>query len=437
MTPFANYLLEVSLGTAVVFFIYTISLKGKTFFQLNRVFLLSGLIISLVVPLISLPENFFQNAQALPEISMRKIQTEYVPFTFSENESASFNLRHLLSIVYSAGVVLLGCRFLLGIFKVLQIKRKSLRARIEGVDVYINDSQQAFSFFNIIFVPAKVDSLIVRHEQVHIRQMHYLDNLFIEILSIILWFNPVMIFYKRALKSEQEFLADHGAIQNLADVEVYLQCLLNATLSKSRTPLVSHFGSQLIKNRIIMLTKNKTPLYGAMLYFLIVPAVALLLVAFQDKPVSVSLNTNDAITGQQSIPDGSPVDISKVTKTFGFGERLHPATKKMANHTGVDFVTDEGVDVMATADGVVVETTFDELKGNFIVIRHSDQFATQYYHLLKSAVSRGATVKKGDVIGNVGSTGVLSTSNHLHYEILKDGKAVNPADYLPKGYLQD
>lgn len=107
----------------------------------------------------------------------------------------------------------------------------------------------------------------------------------------------------------------------------------------------------------------------------------------------------------------------------------------MVKHTGVDLVADEGVDVVATADGVVVEATFNDLKGNFVVIRHSDQFKTQYFHLLKSTVSKGSTVKKGQVIGTVGSTGVLSTNNHLHYEVLKDGEAVDPVEYLPKGYI--
>jgi murein DD-endopeptidase len=85
---------------------------------------------------------------------------------------------------------------------------------------------------------------------------------------------------------------------------------------------------------------------------------------------------------------------------------------------------------MSTADGIVIETGFDELKGNYAVIKHSDELATQYFHMKTVAVEKGVTIKKGEVIGTVGNTG-LSISNHLHYEVLKNGKAVDPGLLAP------
>lgn len=438
MATFAKYLLEVSIGSTVVFLIYTVFLRGRTFFQLNRFFLVGGLAISLVLPFISLPANIVHSTNAISPISMDQIHTEYIPLAYSNGVDAiNYNLSKLAAILYVAGVLFFVSRFLLGIFNVLQLRNQSVLGHIHGAKVYLQESVPTFSFFNLIFTSRHTDIIVVRHEQVHVKQLHSIDNVFIEIISILLWINPLMIFYKRALKNEHEFLADQGAVRNI-DIEVYIKCLLNATLTTSRIPiLTSHFGSQLIKNRVIMLTKSKTPLYKTMLYLLIVPAVAVLLFAFQDTPTTALLPNNTVVSGQQATPDGPPVEINKIKNTIGFGKRLHPATKKMTHHSGVDLGADEGVDVVATADGVVVETTFNDLKGNFVVIRHGDQFTTQYYHLLKSTVTKGATVKKGDVIGHVGSTGVLSTNNHLHYEVLKDGKAVNPVDYLPTGYIKD
>lgn len=438
MTSFLHYLVEVSISLGIFLGIYLVFLKGRTFFQLNRIYLLSGLILSFVVPLVTLPQHIPQGNSMLRNFNTTYIETEYLPVFFNEEGTSTSmpNLMQIVALLYVIGVCLFTVRFFAGLWAVLRIKEKSVRTEICGVKVYVQDSLPTFSVFNIVFSSHHVQPLEIKHEQVHIKQMHWIDSLVVEIAAILLWFNPLVFLYRRALKSEHEFLADQGAIDKLTNVEVYLYSLLNATLANNRIPVSSHFGSKHIKHRIIMLTKNKTPLYKAMLYLLIVPAVALLLFAFQDRSRPLPASNIKVIVNPQDVPDGAPIERSKIKEIIGFGERLHPATNKMRHHTGIDFSTDEGVEVMATADGTVVETTYNDMKGNFVVIRHSDQFVTQYYHLQKSQVTKGATIKKGQVIGLVGSTGVLSTGNHLHYEILKDGTAVNPAEYLPKGYSE-
>ncbi|HEY0742028.1 MAG TPA: M23/M56 family metallopeptidase [Chryseosolibacter sp.] len=438
MTSFLQYVLEVSICISMFLVIYIVFLKGQTFFQLNRMYLLSGLILSFIVPLVTLPQHIPQGNSILRNLNTTYIETEYLPvFVSKEGTSTSMpDLMQIVALIYVIGVCLFIVRFFAGLWSMIQLKRKSVRKEISGVQVYVQHSLPTFSFVNIVFASPDVQPLEIEHEQVHIQQKHWMDSLAVEIATTLLWFNPLVFAYKRALKNEHEFLADQGAIDKHTDVEVYLHSLLNATLANNRIPVSSHFGSKHIKHRIIMLTKNKTPLYKAMLYLLIVPAVALLLFAFQDGSRPVSTGSPDVVANLQNVPDGAPIERSKIKEIIGFGERLHPATNKMRHHTGIDFSTDEGVEVMATADGTVVETTYNDMKGNFVVIRHSDQFVTQYYHLQKSQVTKGATIKKGQVIGLVGSTGVLSTGNHLHYEVLKDGTAVNPAEYLPKGYSE-
>lgn len=434
---FVVYLLEVSLCIAMVFLIFTLFMKRTTFFQLNRFFLIGGLIVAILLPLISLPQHFATESTVLSQLSFEKIETRYVPLSFEEGyEANAFETTFLLTSLYISGVLLFGVRFLASVFKLLRLGIKSTKTQVQGIDICVQERMPVFSFCNFIFAPSTVDPSVLRHERVHIVQLHWLDNFFVELVAIALWFNPLMWFYKRAIKEQHEYLADSGAIEGEADVSAYMLCLLNTSYSHNGLAVASHFGSNTIKNRIIMLTKNKTPRYKMMFYLLLAPVAALLLVAFQESTIVPGKSVTPRVIGTQNVPDGAPIEPGKIKSTIGFGERLHPATSKMVKHTGVDLVADEGVDVVATADGVVVETTFNDLKGNFVVIRHNDQFRTQYFHLLKSTVTKGSAIKKGDVIGMVGSTGVLSTSNHLHYEVLKDGEAVDPISYLPQGYIK-
>lgn len=105
--------------------------------------------------------------------------------------------------------------------------------------------------------------------------------------------------------------------------------------------------------------------------------------------------------------------------------RLHPVTRKIAPHNGVDFAVSRGTPVLSVGEGEVVIAKYSGSAGNFIAIRHGRQYTTKYMHLDKILVKAGQQVKKGDKIGLSGNTG-RSTGPHLHYELHIDGKPVNP-----------
>jgi murein DD-endopeptidase MepM/ murein hydrolase activator NlpD len=116
----------------------------------------------------------------------------------------------------------------------------------------------------------------------------------------------------------------------------------------------------------------------------------------------------------------------------GFGMRLHPILKVRKMHTGVDFTAPKGTPIYATGDGVIKEVTsvFGGY-GKFVEIDHGFGFVTRYAHMNDFNVRKGQKVKRGDMIGTVGNTG-SSTAPHVHYEILKDGKYINPVNYFFK-----
>jgi len=116
--------------------------------------------------------------------------------------------------------------------------------------------------------------------------------------------------------------------------------------------------------------------------------------------------------------------------TSNYGVRSDPFTHKPSFHNGVDIGGHFNDPVFAAADGVIESASSSTLDGNNIVIRHSAELETQYMHLNKILVHVGETVKKGDTIGLLGTTG-RSTGPHVHYEVHVNGKRVNPNLYLP------
>ena len=125
----------------------------------------------------------------------------------------------------------------------------------------------------------------------------------------------------------------------------------------------------------------------------------------------------------------APVDLTQAKVTTGFGNRAHPTTGRTILHSGLDLATRQGEPVLAASSGTVVKALSDKERGNYVVIQHDDMYATSYSHMNSIAVKVGQTIESGTVVGVVGSTGI-STGPHLHFEILKDGKAVDPSGYL-------
>ena len=129
-------------------------------------------------------------------------------------------------------------------------------------------------------------------------------------------------------------------------------------------------------------------------------------------------------------PAIQPVSIKKLTR-FGsaFGMRNHPILKQWKMHEGIDLTAPRGTEIFATADGVVLFAgPTNGGYGRKIMIDHGFGYRTLYGHCYQIHVKRGDKVKRGDVIGTVGSTG-LSTRPHLHYEVHVNGRKVNPVNY--------
>lgn len=131
-----------------------------------------------------------------------------------------------------------------------------------------------------------------------------------------------------------------------------------------------------------------------------------------------------------AIPAIMPIAKQDLTRmASGYGYRIHPVYKVRKLHTGMDFTAPTGTEIRSTGDGKVVEVVNSRRGyGKHVVIDHGYGYRTRYAHMSKYTVRKGQKIKRGDVIGYVGSTGT-STAPHLHYEVEKNNRKINPVNF--------
>lgn len=139
------------------------------------------------------------------------------------------------------------------------------------------------------------------------------------------------------------------------------------------------------------------------------------------------LDTGLAANLGVSVPSRRPIEQMSLSSSYGM--RVHPITGKVARHNGIDIPAPHGTPIYATADGIVGRAQRLGGYGNYVEVEHGNAIQTRYGHMSSFIVRPGQQVKKGDVLGYVGSTG-RSTGNHLHYEVRIEGAPVNPMPFV-------
>jgi len=154
-----------------------------------------------------------------------------------------------------------------------------------------------------------------------------------------------------------------------------------------------------------------------------------------DKPFYAFNYLSDTISGKPSFYDEeakalqsfflkAPLNYSRISSRYT-KRRFHPVQKRWKAHLGTDYAANYGTPIVSTANGTVIASSYTSGNGNYVKIRHNSKYTTQYLHMTKRAVRNGQTVKQGDVIGYVGSTG-LATGPHVCYRFWVNGRQVDP-----------
>ena len=126
----------------------------------------------------------------------------------------------------------------------------------------------------------------------------------------------------------------------------------------------------------------------------------------------------------------APVDFRRISSNFN-PRRLHPVTKRVRPHRGIDYAAKVGTPVWSSGDGKVIAASYTKYNGNYVIIQHGNNVQTKYLHLQKKLVKKGQRIRQKQVIGTVGATGLV-TGPHLHYEFLLNGVHRNPRTIIQK-----
>ena len=287
MENFYIYLLK-SCALIILFWVcFKLFLKGETFFEQHRTFLVSGIFISILLPLWTLKKIILIDPQPYQISNLQSpIATEII-------ETNPVNWSKVLLIVYIIGVIVLMLRFiiqLLSLNKLIQscTIKKDGKYRI----AITNASISPFSFFNtIVYNPNMYDEnaikTIVIHEKIHSDQKHSIDMLFAHLLIIFQWFNPIAWLYKKEIGQNLEYIADKNSTEILDDKKAYQYLLLHQSGQlMPKTTITNPFFNSLIKKRIVMLNQQKSKKINLLKFSLILPLLVAFIFLFNSKTIA-------------------------------------------------------------------------------------------------------------------------------------------------------
>lgn len=286
-----HYLLKSGLLLLIFYAVHKLWLENEKMFVFNRTYLLGSLLFSFIIPLqlVSFP--------AFSGLKLQSIQLEEIIIRTSNAVETKINIYEFLTYViifsYMVVAVLLSIRFILNIYS---FNKKIKNNEIQYVNgekiILIDDAVLPHSFWNTIFIStndyesAKIPSELIVHEKAHLTQKHTLDILFIEILQIVFWFNPLLFLYKKAIKLNHEFLADEAVNNQFNSIIYYQNLLLNIASNKTNVVLASNINYLITKKRFLMMIKKESPVKNILKVFTVGLISSLLFFTFSTKAIA-------------------------------------------------------------------------------------------------------------------------------------------------------
>lgn len=305
MNPVIIYLLKVNIAIALFYMFYKLFFAGDTFWKTRRFYLIFSTLLSFIYPFLSITGWLEQS------IPMQQLITNYTVLqevTITPEQNHSYNLTSILYVVYSSIASILLIRLFVQFISIWKMKRQGTKQWLQGTEIIALQRNIApFSFFGSIYMNPLLHNKIqtkeiLAHELTHVRQLHSLDVVLSELLTILCWFNPASWLLKREIRQNLEFLADNKVIESGFDTKSYQYHLLQLSYQTPDLNLTNKFNISPLKKRITMMNQQKTSKAGIFKYLLIVPLGLALIVSsnaetlissaqktFQDKTTAINV----------------------------------------------------------------------------------------------------------------------------------------------------
>jgi TonB family protein len=288
------YLLRSAVWTTGFALVYLLFLRNERFFLLNRIYLITGILASVILPLVTV--RYVVDASAV------EAGAAAGPVTAALHSGSSWQniLALALFSAWLAGAVAVLFRYVNQVLPVLRAAAVAEYSSGYPVKVIRSDKYPgSFSLFSFVVVNPSISETeareIMNHELVHIRQMHWFDLVLSSILCAVQWFNPAAWIYSRLIRQNHEYLADEEALQRSSDPAVYRAVLLNQIAGSPVIDLGNFFSYSLNKKRFLMMKNKISSPYRKLRLLLILPVAALVLFAFAKPEYSVAAGSDEPL----------------------------------------------------------------------------------------------------------------------------------------------
>ena len=309
--------------------------------------------------------------------------------------------------------------------------------------------------------------LVLAHELAHIRRRDCLRKLLLTVCLCLHWWNPLVWMMVWLANRDMELACDEAVLRALGPdcKKAYALTLLDMAQRKPKSaPLCSGFARSSAEERIrAILSFKRIPAWVGIcvsVLFVLTASVfttqaaspsaipemeSVVQAEVPEENVAASMPVSEPMQAAlpvQSEPETQPqteapayiypLEDANAEVTNPYGWRENPVVKQKSLHPGVDLAADYGTNVLAVADGTVLDCSYDAAYGYILTLEHKDGVQTQYAHLSEFLVEPGDTVQQGQIIAKTGDSG-WSTGPHLHLGVLIDGEAVDPLEAMKSG----
>ncbi|MEM7085272.1 MAG: M56 family metallopeptidase [Bacteroidota bacterium] len=293
------YLLKSAACLLIFFTFYKLVLEQTSLHTTKRFFLLGSLIAALIIPYITFTQTIYVAAvseQFISELTTFSNQDLTIP------EPPTDYILTILWSIYSFGVAIMGFRFIRNLFRIIQkIRKNPLVKKRSIIYVLLQLPVTPHSFFNHIFFTKKayetntIPKEVIAHERAHVDQKHSWDIIFIELLCVILWFNPILYFIKNSIKLNHEFLADRTVLGQGAVLSTYQNILLDFSSTSSVPEMAHAINYSSIKKRFTVMKKHTSKRAAWLKCMLILPLAAVLVYGFSTTQIEQKVTSGPKV----------------------------------------------------------------------------------------------------------------------------------------------
>ncbi|MBB2145189.1 hypothetical protein GM921_06825 [Pedobacter sp. LMG 31464] len=276
-------LLKINLVLLLFAAAYYLVLRRLTFYTINRIFLVLGIVFSTVYPFINLTDFFNRQEQINPNMAAL---VPKVDMNALIQNNVIIDYWKVILLLFYVGVVFMALRLIAQFVSLYRVHQKSKPGSVKNLPVRIlNGEVSPFSFWQTVYVNPEIHSkdeldTILEHEQIHVKEWHTLDIILAEISVVFYWFNPGVWLMKKAIKENIEFITDARIVKKGIDKKTYQYSLLGVGSLQPSVALVNNFNLSDLKKRIKMMNAKRSSPKKLAIYAFILPVLLITTLAF-------------------------------------------------------------------------------------------------------------------------------------------------------------